>query len=54
MAKRGEEDFPKKKKKVGKKSIDPKATNVNVRTNTLKKTHVIKFWFTLHRIKTII
>ena len=36
MSRKGEEDFPKKKKKVGKKNIDPKATNVNVRTKRIR------------------
>ena len=35
MVKKGEEDFPKKRKKIGKKNIDPKATNVNVLTKQL-------------------
>ena len=36
MSRKGEEDFPKKKKKVGKKNVDPKATNVNVRTKRIR------------------
>ena len=36
MVKKGEEDFPKKRKKIGKKNIDPKATNVNVRTKRIR------------------
>ena len=36
MVRKGEEDFPKKKKKVGKKNVDPKATNVNVRTKRIR------------------
>ena len=36
MVKKGEEDFAKKRKKIGKKNVDPKATNVNVRTKRIR------------------